>query len=121
MAGLSAARNTPRRTGEFGVIGVEANTSIYLGSLVMIDGSGYAVPGQVLGAGALASLRMFGVAKAVLYNSYPGQNAINTSASIKPGGATPAGNAGDFQLECYRKGVFGFDFDSSITAAAPQI
>lgn len=46
MAALTSDRNTPRRDGNELIAGVAASTTIYAGSLVCRNASGYAVPGS---------------------------------------------------------------------------
>ena len=122
MAGLSTSRNTPELSdgGRIIQIGVEAATSIYVGGMVALDSNGYAVPGQVYGASPLASLIVMGVCEYVYAGGVlpPGLNALNTSANalLYPQ-VTGVGNAGAIAVGVRRIGVFGFDFDGTITAA----
>lgn len=45
--GLAADRNTPMKDGELISVPVATNTTIYAGSLVVANASGYAAPGSV--------------------------------------------------------------------------
>jgi hypothetical protein len=100
MAALSSARNTPEMAGlgRIQAYPVEANTIIYLGAIVALNGAGNAVP-----ASGTAGLKIVGRAERV-HNGIPGQNADNT------GGA-----AGAIAIVC-RRGVFMYaDSDNSIS------
>jgi hypothetical protein len=44
QAALTAARDTPQRSGDLVSIGVASNTTIYAGAMTAINTSGYAVP-----------------------------------------------------------------------------
>lgn len=63
MAALTGPRNTPLRHGEILAFPVKAATTVYQGSLVVID-AGYAAPGRVA-AGLIAAGRAEGNATAV--------------------------------------------------------
>ncbi|HVA80966.1 MAG TPA: hypothetical protein VNF29_08575 [Candidatus Binataceae bacterium] len=106
MAGLTNSRNTPELSdgGRMRVFGVEANTNVYLGGMLALDASGNAVPASATTTTANA-LRIVGRAERVL-NGIPGENAINNP-----------GAAGAISITA-RKGVFLYDQDGSITAAA---
>jgi hypothetical protein len=113
MAALTSSRNTPEMAdfGRMQVYPVEANTTIYLGSMVALNANGNAVP-----ASSTPGLRVVGRAER-LYNGIPGQDAANTSAAIIPGTNQPAGAAGAISLIC-RRGVFMYaDNDGSIAQA----
>lgn len=118
MAGLSSSRHTDELADDarFVTVGVEANTSVFLGAMVALDAGGYAVPAQTLGASPLNALRVLGRAER-LHLGIPGQDAINTSSATIPGGSLPAGAAGAIAVVIRRKGVFGYDNDGSITDA----
>jgi hypothetical protein len=105
MAALSNSRNTPEMAdgGRMRVLAVEANTIVYLGSMVALDANGYAVPASATTTTANA-LRIVGRAERV-ENGIPGENAINNP-----------GAAGAISIVA-RKGVFMFDQDGSIAAA----
>ena len=105
MAALTNSRNTPELTdgGRMRVFGVEANTNIYLGGIVAIDASGYAVPASATTTTA-NQLRIVGRAERIV-NGIPGENALNN-----PGAAAAISITA-------RKGVFLYDQDNSITVA----
>jgi hypothetical protein len=73
MAALTNSRNTPELAdgGRIQVYPVEANTTIYLGSIVALDANGNAVP-----ASSTPGLRVIGRADMVS-NGFPGQDAVN--------------------------------------------
>jgi hypothetical protein len=73
MAALTNSRNTPELAddGKMQVYPVEANTTIYLGSMVALNAAGNAVP-----ASSVAGLKLVGRAETVL-NGTPGQDAVN--------------------------------------------
>ncbi|HUY28609.1 MAG TPA: hypothetical protein VMV27_14460 [Candidatus Binataceae bacterium] len=106
MAGLTSSRNTPELSdgGRMRVFGVEANTNVYLGGMLALDASGNAVPASATTTTA-NTLRIVGRAEKVV-NGIPGENAINNP-----------GAAGAISITA-RKGVFLYDQDSSISAAA---
>jgi hypothetical protein len=105
MAALTNSRNTPEMAdgGRIRVIAVEANTTVFLGSMVAIDASGYAVPASATTTTANAQ-RIVGRAERV-HDGIPGANAVNNP-----------GAAGAISIVA-RKGVFMFDQDGSIAAA----
>ena len=81
MAALTSSRNTPEMS-DFGRVQnypVEANTTIYLGSMVALNANGNAVP-----AASTAGLRIVGRAER-LYQGMPGEDAVNTSSAKIPG------------------------------------
>ncbi len=99
MAALTNSRNTPEMAdgGRMQVYPVEANTTIYLGSMVALNSNGNAVP-----ASSAAGLRVIGRAERV-YNGMPGQDAVNNP-----------GAAGAISI-VVRRGVFMYaDNDGSI-------
>ena len=106
MAGLTSSRNTPELSdgGRMRVFGVEANTNVYLGGMLALDASGNAVPASATTTTA-NTLRIVGRAEKVV-NGIPGENAINNP-----------GAAGAISITA-RNGVFLYDQDSSISAAA---
>ncbi len=108
MAALTNSRNTPELGdgGRIRVLGVEANTTIYLGGMVAINSSGNAVPASATTTTANA-LKVIGRADSVV-NGIPGQNAVNNP-----------GAAGALQVNA-RKGVFMYAQDGSITAASVE-
>ena len=106
MAALTSSRNTPEMAdgGRIRVLNVEANTTIYLGSMVAINAAGNAVPASATTTTANPQ-KVIGRAEYVI-NGTPGQNAANNP-----------GAAGAIQV-AVRKGVFLFSQDNSVTAAA---
>jgi hypothetical protein len=73
MAALTNSRNTPEFAdgGRLQVYPVEANTTVYLGSIVALNANGNAVP-----ASSVVGFKVIGRAEAV-FNGLPGQDAIN--------------------------------------------
>ena len=125
MAALSNSRNTPEWNGapryHYGVLGVEANTSIYVGGMVAIDANGYAVPAQpVSGTGALRKLNVVGICEYVYAGGImpPGINALNQTGNgtLYPGASGTLGNAGAISvgIAC---SIFGMDVDGTISSA----
>ncbi|HXN85794.1 MAG TPA: hypothetical protein VN867_06960 [Candidatus Binataceae bacterium] len=106
MAALTNSRNTPEMAdeGRIRVLGVEANTTVFLGSMVAINAAGNAVPASATSTTANA-LKVIGRADYVV-NGIPAQNAVNNP-----------GVAGAIQI-AVRKGVFLFSQDASITTAS---
>ncbi|MBF6569071.1 MAG: hypothetical protein IVW54_09360 [Candidatus Binataceae bacterium] len=102
MAALTSARNTPEMAdfGRIQVYPVEANTVVYLGSMVALNGAGNAVP-----ASSTPGLKIVGRAERV-HNGIPGQNAVNTG-----------GVAGGISIVC-RRGVFMYAVNDSSIAQA---
>jgi hypothetical protein len=115
MAALTSSRNTPEMS-DFGRMQnypVEANTTVYLGSMVALNANGNAVP-----ATSAAGLRIVGRAER-LYQGMPGQDAVNTASAKIPGSNQPAGAAGAISVICAR-GIFLYAVnDASI--AQPQV
>jgi hypothetical protein len=102
MAALTNSRNTPELadSGRMQVYPVEANTTIYLGSIVALNGNGNAVP-----ASGSPALKVIGRTEMVS-GGLPGQDAINNP-----------GAAGAIAVVA-RRGVFMYAVnDGSITAA----
>ncbi len=64
MAALTQDRHTPQKEGAFLVIPVAASTKIFVGALVAINATGYAVPGSVA-----TTLKGAGVAEDFVDNS----------------------------------------------------
>ncbi len=106
MAALTSSRNTPEMAdgGRIRVLAVEANTTIYLGSMVAVNANGNAVPASATTTTANA-LKVIGRAEYVV-GGIPGQNAVNNP-----------GAAGAIQI-AVRKGVFMYAQDSSVTTAS---
>jgi hypothetical protein len=101
MAALTSSRNTPEMS-DFGRTQnypLEANTTVYLGSMVALNANGNAVP-----AASAAGLRIVGRAERT-YLGMPGQDAVNTSSATIPGTNLPAGAAGAVSVICAR-GIF---------------
>jgi hypothetical protein len=102
MAALTNSRNTPELAdgGRTMAYPVEANTTVYLGSMVALNGNGNATP-----ASSVPGLKVIGRAEMVL-NGMPGQDAVNN-----PGIAGAISIVG-------RRGVFMYAVnDASIGAA----
>ena len=124
MAGLSASRNTPEWNGtprfNYGLLGVEASTSIYVGGMVAIDANGNAVPAQLLGSSPLNSLKIAGICDRVYAGGImpPGVNALNQTGngSLYPAATGTLGAAGAISVMVVCS-VFGMDNDSTISAA----
>jgi len=115
MAALTSSRNTPEMAdfGRLQIYPVEANTVVYLCSMVALNANGNAVP-----ATAAAGPRIVGRAERVHLGT-PGQNAVNTSSVTIPGTNLAAGAAGAISVVCAR-GVFLYAVnDASI--AQPQV
>ena len=92
---------------------VEANTTVYLGSMAALNANGNAVPSS-----SATGLKIIGRAER-LYLGIPGQDAVNTSSATIPGTNLPAGAAGAISVIC-RRGVFMYAVnDGSI--AQPQV
>ena len=106
MAALTSSRNTPEMAdgGRIRVVNVEANTTIYLGSMVAINAAGNAVPASATTTTANAQ-KVIGRGEYVV-NGIPAQIAANNP-----------GLAGAMQI-AVRKGVFMYSQDASITTAA---
>ncbi len=122
MAGLTASRNTPEWPGfsnryHYGLIPVEASTSIYVGGMVAVNNNGNGVPAQSRVSGAtLSKLNVLGICEYVYAGGIlpPGVNALN-----QPGltyGNIAAGAAGAISVGVVA-GCFGMDNDGSVTAA----
>jgi hypothetical protein len=77
MAALTNSRNTPELAdgGRMQVYPVEADTTVYLGSIVALNANGNAVP-----ASSVSSLKIIGRAE-MTYGGTPGQDAVNIGAA----------------------------------------
>jgi hypothetical protein len=122
MSALSSSRNTPERNGNnrfnYEAMGVEASTSIYMGSMVAVNSNGNAVPAQARGTAPLDNLRVLGVCDAVYAGGImaPGVDALNQTGngSLYPGATAALGTAGaiSVRIAC---SIFGMGPDSSIS------
>lgn len=102
MAALTNSRNTPELAdgGRMIMYPIEANTTVYLGSMVALNANGNAAP-----ASSVATLKILGRAEMVS-NGIPGQDAVNNP-----------GAAGAISIVA-RRGVFMYAVnDGSIGAA----
>ena len=122
MAGLTASRNTPEFSGSnryhYGLIPVEASTSIYVGGIVALNNNGRAVPAQSRVSGTLLSkLNVIGVCEYVYAGGivYPGLNALNQAGngSLYPAATGTLGTAGAISVGVVC-GTFGMDVDATI-------
>jgi len=102
MAALTNSRNTPELAdgGRMQVYPVEANTTVYLGSIVALNANGNAVP-----ASSNAGLKVIGRAE-MMYGGAPGQDAVNNP-----------GAAGAISVVC-RRGVFMYAVNDATIGAA---
>jgi hypothetical protein len=102
MAALTNSRNTPELadSGQTIVYPVEANTTVYLGSMVSLNANGNATP-----AASVAGLKILGRAEMVS-NGIPGQDAVNNP-----------GAAGAISIVA-RRGVFMYAVNDGTIAAA---
>ena len=124
MAGLSASRNTPEWNGaprfHYGLVPVEASTSIYVGGMVAINANGNAVPAQALASSPLNKLMVVGICEYVYASGIvpPGLNALNQTGngSLYPGATGTLGAAGAISVGVACS-IFGIDVDSSIAQA----
>ena len=95
---------------------VEAATTIYVGGLVMVDKNGLCVPGQRIAGSPLDVLKVLGICDG-LYLGFPGQNVVNQTSALIPGGQLAAGAAGAISCQIVT-GTFLLDIGgSSITQA----
>jgi hypothetical protein len=128
MAALSASRNTPEWNGaprfHYGLIPVEASTSLYVGGMVAVNANGRAVPAQALGVSPLNRLWIIGVCESVYAGGLlpPGIDALNQTGNggLYPGATATLGTPGAISV-MVANSIFGMDFDGTITAAAPAI
>jgi hypothetical protein len=126
MAALTTSRNTPEWNGSnryhYGLLPVEASTTIYVGSMVAMNANGNAVPAQARGAAPLDNLRVMGICEYVYAGGIvpPGLDAINQTGNgaLYPGATATVGSAGAISVGVVC-GTFGMDVDSSITDAHP--
>jgi hypothetical protein len=125
MAALSNSRNTPEWSGfsnrfHWGLLPVEASTSIYVGGMVALNANGNAVPAQMRGTAPLDVLRIMGICEYVYAGGImpPGINALNQTGngSLFPGASGTVGNAGAISVGVVC-GCFGMDVDNTIGAA----
>lgn len=124
MAGLTGSRNTPEMNGStrvhYGLIPVEASTSLYVGGMVALNANGNAVPAQALGSSPLNKLLVIGICEYVYAGGIcpPGVNALNQTGNgyLYPGVSTTLGNANAIQVGVANS-IFGMDVDSSIAQA----
>jgi hypothetical protein len=125
MAALGASRNTPEWNGasgrryHWGLVPVEASTSIYVGSMVALNNNGRAVPAQSRASGATKSkLNVIGICEYVYAGGIiaPGLDALNQTGNgaLYPGATGTLGNAGAISIGVVC-GVFGMDVDSTIS------
>jgi hypothetical protein len=127
MAGLTASRNTPEWPGfsnryHYGLVPVEAATSIYVGSMVALNNNGRAVPAQSRASGTtLSKLNVIGICEYVYAGGIlpPGIDALNQTGNgtLYPGATLGLGTAGSISVGVVA-GAFGMDVDSTITNAS---
>jgi len=125
MAALTASRNTPELGGtnrfHWGLVPVEASTSLYVGGMVALNANGRAVPAQARTTAPRDNLRVVGVVEYVYTGGQlpPGIDALNQTGNggLFPGATATLGTAGAISVgvAC---GVFGMDVDSSISESA---
>jgi len=113
MALLQTARNTPTlgRRVEMLPQPVEAATSIFVGGLIALDASGFAVPCQVFGGSPLDVLTVVGLCGG-LYLGFPGENPLNVSSLFIPSSQLVRGAAGAVKTHVWR-GVFLLNINST--------
>ena len=124
MAGLQSSRNTPEWNGaprfHYGLIPVEASTSIYLGGMVAINANGNAVPAQALSTSPLNTLLVVGICEYVYASGLmpPGVNALNQTGNgvLFPAATGTLGTAGAISVGVACS-IWGMDKDSSVAAA----
>jgi hypothetical protein len=122
MSALGGSRNTPEWNGaprfHYGLVPVEASTSLYVGGLVALNTNGRAVPAQARGSAPLDNLRIIGVCEYVYAGGIlpPGIDALNQTGNggLYPGATATLGTAGAISVGVVC-GIFGMDVDSSIT------
>jgi hypothetical protein len=125
MTALSASRSTPEWNGaprfHYGLVPVEASTSIYVGGMVALNANGRAVPAQALGSSPLNTLLVVGICEYVYAGGIlmPGLNALNQTGNgaLYPGATATLGTAGAISVGVACS-IFGMDVDSSITGTA---
>jgi len=126
MSALTASRNTPELNGNnrfhWGLLPVEASTSIFVGSMVAMNSNGRAVPAQARGAAPLDNLRVMGICEYVYAGGIivPGVDALNQTGNgtLYPGATLTLGTASALSVGVVC-GTFGMDVDSSITDSGP--
>lgn len=124
MSALIASRNTPEWNGaprfHYGLIPVEASTSLYVGGMVAINANGNAVPAQALGASPLNKLYVVGICEYVYAGGKlpPGINALNQTGNggLYPGATGTLGTAGAISVGVACS-IWGMDVDNSIAQA----
>lgn len=122
MAALTASRNTPEWPGfsnryHYGLIPVEASTSIYIGGMVALNNNGNGVPAQSRASGTtLSKLNVIGICEYAYAGGIlpPGVNALKQSGLTYNN--INAGAAGAISVGVVA-GTFGMDNDGTITAA----
>jgi len=124
MSALTASRNTPEWPGfsnryHYGLVPVEASTSIYVGSMVALNNNGRAVPAQSRASGTTKSkLSLIGICEYVYAGGIvmPGIDALNQTGNggLFPGATATLGTAGAISVGVVA-GAFGMDVDSTIT------
>lgn len=122
MAALTASRNTPEWNNSvryhYGLIPVEASTSIYVGSMVAMNANGRGVPAQARGTAPLDKLRIMGICEYVYAGGIlpPGIDALNQTGNgtLFPGATATLGTAGAISVGVVA-GIFGMDVDGTIT------
>jgi hypothetical protein len=123
---LSASRNTPEWNGSnrfhWGLLPVEASTSLYVGGMVALNANGRAVPAQARTTAPRDNLRVMGICEYVYAGGIlpPGVDALNQTGNggLYPGAGATLGTAGAISVGVMA-GCFGMDVDSSITDASP--
>jgi hypothetical protein len=123
MTALAGSRNTPEWNGtpryHYGLIPVEASTSIYVGGIVAINSNGRAVPAQALGVSPLDTLKIVGTCEAVYAGGIvpPGIDALNQTGNggLYPGASATLGTAGAISV-LVGCSIFGMDYDNTINA-----
>src|SRR5947209_10690473 len=108
MAALSGSRNTPEWPGfsnryHYGLIPVEASTSVYVGSMVALNNNGRAVPAQSRASCTTKSkLNVIGICEYVYAGGIlpPGVDALNQTgnAPLFPGATLTLGTAGAISI-----------------------
>jgi len=121
VAALISSRNTPEWNGStrihYGLTPVEANTSIFVGSMVALNSNRRAVKAQALGAAPLDKLQIIGICEYVYAGGIlpPGIDALNQTGngSLYPSATATLGTAGAISIGIV-SGIFGLDVDSTI-------
>jgi hypothetical protein len=118
---LSASRNTPEWQGaprfHYGLVPVEAATSLYVGGMVALNANGRAVPAQARGTAPKDKLAVIGIVEYVYAGGIlpPGVDALNQTGNggLYPGATATLGTAGAIAVGVLC-GTFGMDVDSTI-------